>query len=259
MKTFAFVLLLIGAAVAQEDRPAVKTSEVVLSDDGEKNAEQVQASLECVKDSKWNDFFTTNLPDLGFQFVRDHLSKPISQNKKYYIQINERHNVMYFKEGNNYFVNLNEIGDDGSDVLIMRSFLQGDFQNCVQLLPESCSWKGQRTVKYVEVCEHGFELAQGFKQDFFNIVIDDTEGEMNPIDVADALRDCYQPNVYSVAYQCYKNNLYFDPTKAVEYLKSVQAKLELYGFKTTLNMKTMTIEYERTALRLNNVTIPSSQ
>ena len=251
MKRFAFALLLIGLTVAQDTR------EIVLSDDGEKTAEEVQASLECVKESKWNDFFNVNLPDLGFQFVRDQLTHRTSQNKKYYIQINETHNVMYFKEGNNYFMNLNEIGDNGKEVPLFRAFLQGDLQNCIQLLPDSCSWKGQRTVKYIEVCEHGIELAEGFTQDFFKIAIDETEGEMNPLDVAKALRDCYQPNVYSVAYKCYVNNLYFDPIKAVEYLKSVQSQLEGHGFTTQLNLDNLTIGYTRTHIELNGQVVPA--
>ena len=121
MKAVTVVFLIIGLALSQTSK------EVLLSDSGEKTAEQVQAELQCVKHSKWNDFFTTNFPDLGIEYIRAQLSKGASNNKKYYIQINETHNVMYFKEGNNYFVHLNQISEDGSEVLLMRSFLQDDF------------------------------------------------------------------------------------------------------------------------------------
>lgn len=250
MKTFTLALLLVGLTVSQTMK------EVELSDTGEKTAEEVQASLECVKDSKWNDFFNTNLPDLGLAFIRDQLSKGASANKKYYVQVNETHNVMYFKEGNNYFIHLNEIGDDGSDVLLMRSFLQDNFQNCIQLLPDSCKWNGQREVKYIEVCEKGIELSEGFTQDFFKIALDETQGQLNPVDVVKALRDCYQPNVYSVAYKCYADGLYFDPSQAADYLRGVEKDLAAKGFETKLNLETMTIEYTRTYIEVNGEKVP---
>lgn len=249
MKTVAIVFLMIGLSLSQTSK------EVVLSDSGEKTAEEVQAELQCVKHSKWNDFFETNFPDLGLEYIRAQLSKGASNNKKYYIQINETHNVMYFKEGKNFFVYLNQIGDDGSDVLLMRSFLQDDFLNCIQLLPDSCKWKGDREVKYIEVCERGIVLAKGFTQDFFKVAIDDEEGQFDPLDIAKAIRNCYQPNVYSVAYECYVDNLYFDPQQAVAYMKEVQAKLETYDFNTRLDLDNMSIKYVKTHVTVNGVQV----
>lgn len=249
MKTVAIVFLMIGLSLSQTSK------EVVLSDSGEKTAEQVQAELQCVKHSKWNDFFETNFPDLGLEYIRAQLSKGASNNKKYYIQINETHNVMYFKEGKNFFVYLNQIGDDGSDVLLMRSFLQDDFLNCIQLLPDSCKWKGDREVKYIEVCERGIVLAKGFTQDFFKVAIDDEEGQFDPLDIAKAIRNCYQPNVYSVAYKCYVDNLYFDPQQAIAYMKEVQAKLETYDFNTRLDLDNMSIKYVKTHVTVNGVQV----
>ena len=245
MKVLTFTLFLLSATFAQT------LKEVVLSDSGEKTAEQVQAELQCVSQSKWNDFFVTNFPDLGLEYIRAQVSKGASPNKKYYIQINESHNVMYFKEGKNFFLHLNEIADDGSDHLLMRSFLQEDFKNCIQLLPDSCKWKGQREVKYIQVCDKGIVLADGFTQDFFKVMIDEEEGEFNPVDIARAIRDCYQPNVYSVGYKCYVDGLYFDPQEAVAYMRDIQGKLEGYDFNTRLDLDNLTIKYVKTHVMVN--------
>lgn len=249
MKTVAIALLMIGMVLGQT------TKEVVLSDSGEKTAEEVQEELQCVKHSKWNDFFETHFTDLGLEYIRAQLSKGASNNKKYYIKINQTHNVMYFKEGKNFFVYLNQIAEDGSEVLLMRSFLQDDFLNCIQLLPESCKWKGDREVKYIEVCEKGIVLAKGFTQDFFKVAIDESEGQFDPIDIAKAIRNCYQPNVYSVGYKCYIDGLYFDPAQAVAYLNEVRAKLEEYNFNTQLDLENLTIKYVKTAVTVNGVRV----
>lgn len=249
MKAFTITLFLISVALSQTMK------EVVVSDTGEKTAEEVQAELQCVKHSKWNDFFVTNFPDLGLEYIRAQLSKGATANKKYYIQINEGHNVMYFKEGKNYFVHLNEVTDDGSDHLLMRAFLQEDFNNCIQLLPDSCKWKGHREVKYIQVCEKGIVLADGFTSDFFKVIIDEEEGEFNPLDIAKAIRDCYQPNVYSVAYKCYVDNLYFNPQDAIDYLKGVQETLENHSFNTRLDLENMQIKYVKTHIKVNGVNV----
>lgn len=249
MKTFTVTLLVIGLAMTQTIK------EVVLSDDGEKTVEEVQANLECLKKTDWNDFFETNMPGLGVQYIRSQMSKGATPNKKYYIQVNESHNVMYFKEGTHYFMHLNEIQDDGSDHMLLRAFVQDDFQNCIQVLPDSCKWKGERVVKYIEVCEKGLVLAEGFTQDFFRVVLDDDEGVFSPIDIAKAIRDCYQPNIYSIAYKCYTDKLYFDPQYAVSYLKDVEANLQQHGFETKLDLETMEIKYAKTHITVNGVEV----
>jgi hypothetical protein len=245
MKAFTFAILMFGLATAQT------TKEIVVSDSGEKTEEQVIQELQCLTHSKWNDFIQTNMPDLGVQYIRDQLYKGATQNKKYYIQVNETHNVMYFKEGSNYFLHLNEVSDDGSDHMLMRAFIDDKFGDCIRVLPESCKWKGERVVKYIEVCERGMVQAENFGLDIFNVIIDEQEGVFRPEDIIKAIRDCYQPNVYSVAYKCYRDKLYFDPQYAVNYLKEMQAKLEAHGFATKLNLEDFTIDFQKTTVTIN--------
>ena len=236
MKAFTLTLMFIAAAMSQT------VNEVVVEDSGKKTEAQVIAGLECLSESKWNDFLSTNMPDLGVEFIRAQVKNGASPNKKYYIQVNESHNVMYFKEGLNYFIHLNKLNDDGSDKLLMRSFLPDNYQDCIRVLPMSCKWKGQRVVKYIEVCEKGMVQADNFGVDVFNVMIDDDQGIFRPKDIICAIRDCYQPNVYSIAYKCFQDKLYFDPKFAAEYLRTVQAQLEQQGFATKVNLEDFTID-----------------
>jgi hypothetical protein len=234
---------------------AQSVKEVILSDSGEKTEEEVRESLQCLSHSKWNLFFEHSMPDLGIQYLRDQLAKGVTQNKRYYIQVDNTHNVMYFKEGNNFFLHLNEIKDDGSEHLLMRAFLQDDFNNCIRLLPESCKWKGERVVKYIEVCEQGLVQSGDFTHDFFKVVLDQEEGTFSPLEIARAIRDCYQPKVYSIAYKCYVDGLYFNPQDAVKYLKDVQKKMEDYGFETSLDLENMEINYSKVAVEVNGMEV----
>lgn len=245
MKAFTLTLMFIAAAMSQT------MNEVVVEDTGKKNEAQVIAGLECLSESKWNDLISTSMPDLGVEFIRAQVKNGASPNKKYYIQVNESHNVMYFKEGHNYFIHLNKLNDDGSDKLLMRSFLPDNYQDCIRVLPMSCKWHGQRVVKYIEVCEKGMVQADNFGVDVFNVMIDDDQGVFRPEDIIAAIRDCYQPNVYSIAYKCFQDKLYFDPKFAAEYLRTVQAQLEQHGFATKVNLEDFTIDFQKTRVSIN--------
>ena len=245
MKAFTLALMMFGLAMTQT------MNEIVVHDSGEKTEQDVINGLECLSHSKWNDFFQTNMPDLGVQYIRDQVSKGATANKKYYIQVNDTHNVMYFKEGLNFFIHLNQIADDGSDKMLMRAFLPDSFKDCIRVLPESCKWKGERVVKYIEVCEKGMVQAENFGIDIFKVMIDEKEGVFRPEDIIRAIRDCYQPNVYSIAYKCYRDKLYFDPEFAANYLKEVQTKLESYGFATKINLEDFTIDFQKTQIEIN--------
>lgn len=226
--------------------------QIVLSDSGEKTQDEISANLRCLSHSKWNLFFENNLPNLGIQYIRDQLSMGASENKKYYIRVNDTHNLVYFKEGHNYFINLIYSLNDGTETLLMRAFLQENFNNCIQLLPESCKWKGERIIKYIEVCEKGLVKSGEFTHDFFDLILDEDQGVFSPLEIAKAIRDCYQPNVYSIAYKCYVDGLYFDPQGAVKYLKEVQSKIEDHGFETYLDLDTMEIKYSKISVNAKN-------
>lgn len=228
------------------------SSEMTISDSGQKTAEEVIANLECLRLSKWNSFFETHFPSLGVEFLRSQLSKGATSNKKYYIKVDALHNIMYFKEGSNFFIHLNQISEDGSDTLLMRAFLGDDFAHCIQILPESCKWKGQREVKYIEVCERGLVFAKDFTQDFFKLDLDESEGEMDPMLIAKTFRECYQPNCYSIAFKCYTDGLYFDPRKAKEYLEGIKKKMDENGFETRIDFETMSIKYSKTKISVND-------
>ena len=225
--------------------------EELLSDTGEKTASEVASDLQCLNTSKWQAFFQTNFPDLGIEFIRAQLQKGASPNKKYYIHVNDEHNVMYFKEGNNYFIHLNKLDPQGEDQLLMRAFQQDDFKNCIQLLPDSCVWKGQREVKYIEVCEEGGKLNQALYYDLFNLIIDEEEGVFDPGMITQAIRECYQPNVYSIGYLCYMNGMYFKPEFGVTYLNQIKDRLVSYGYEAWVDLDKMTVEFKRTIVQVN--------
>jgi hypothetical protein len=245
MKIIYLTLFLINVFHAQT------SSEVILSDTGQKTVEEVENELQCVFQTKWGEFFATNFPDLSIQYVRDQLSKGASPNKKYYISVNSTHNIMYFKEGQNYFLHLNQISENGDEVLLMRAFVKDDFADCIKILPDSCKWKGQREVKYIQVCEKGLVLAEGFTEDFFKVMIDEEEGDFDPIQIAQAIRECYQPKCYSIGYECYTKGLYFNPKKAKTYLDGVRDKMQEHGYDVYVDYDTMNIKYTKTLVTVN--------
>jgi hypothetical protein len=234
-------------------------TEMVISDTGTKSAEDVISELPCLTNSKWNEFFQTHFPGIGVQFIRDQMSNGATLNKKYYIKVDETHNVMYFKLGSNYFMHLNKINEDGSEHLLMRGFVADHFGNCIQILPESCKWKGQREVKYIEICEKGLVQAEGFAQDFVKVILDEEDGEFTPLEIAKAVRDCYKPKCYSIAYKCFQDGLYFDPVKARKYLEGVRDDMVSRGFKAFLDLETMSIKYQKLNIEVNGVAVGSTE
>lgn len=232
-------------------------SEHVLSDTGEKTADQVLLELECLGQSHWNDLFEVHLPGKGVPFVRDHLALGATQNKKYYISVDPYHNVMYFKLGKTFFVHLNRIQENGVEHLQFRAFLEDDFRWCIKLLPESCRWKGERQVNYIEVCEKGLVRAGEFTHDFFNVVMDEEDGDFFPLELVEAIRLCYQPNCYSVGFKCFLDGLFFDPQWARKYLEGVEAEMRARDFKTYLDMASMSIKYQKTQIIVDGVEVSS--
>jgi hypothetical protein len=242
MKTLIMIIITIHAAQQQS------FTEQILSDSGQKSAEEVTHSLSCVKDSKWNTFFLTNFSELGIQGVRDKLYKCGTPNKKYYLPINDSHNIMYFKIGNDIFVNLNKIQEDGTEHVIMRGFMGDNFENCIKLLPESCKWKGQREVKFIHVCEEGLIQAKGFTYGVLNIFLDEQVGQFSPFKIVRAVRDCYKPKTHSISYKCFEDGLNFDLVQAKKYLENVRDDMIKRGFKASLDMDTLSIKFQKLSL-----------
>lgn len=225
--------------------PSAKMVRKDLSAEKEKTTEEViQTELQCIRHSRFGDLLQNQLPN-GVQYLRDQLAMGTVENKKYYINVSDTHNVMYFRHGDCIFIHVNRITAQGEDKLKLRAFINTDFDDCIRVLPESCVWQGEREVKYVEICESGLDLSEGIKMDVFKVNILEQEGYINPIDVWEAVRECYQPNVYSVAFECFKKGLWFDPNQARTYMKKVNQLLQKYNYDTTLDMENYQINYSK--------------
>ncbi|MEL6702633.1 MAG: hypothetical protein AAFO58_13285, partial [Pseudomonadota bacterium] len=136
-----------------------------------------------------------------------------------------------------------------------RAFLEDDFRSCIKLLPESCQWKGERQVKYIEVCEKGLVQADKFTHDFFNVIMDEEDGDFFPMELVEAIRLCYQPKCYSIAFKCFRDGLFFDPQRARKYLEGVEAEMKARGFETYLDMASMSIKYQKTKIVVDGVEV----
>ena len=247
MKTHFFVAIAF-ATIMHTAVGAPSSAKMVrkdLSVEKEKTTEEViQTELQCIRHSRFGDMLQDQLPN-GVQYLRDQLAMGTVENKKYYINVSDTHNIMYFRHGDCIFIHVNRITNQGEDRLKLRAFISTDFDDCIRVLPESCVWQGEREVKYVEICESGLDLSEGIKMDVFKVNILEENGLIKPIDVWEAVRECYQPNVYSVAFECFKKGLWFDPNQARNYMKRVNRLLQKYKYDTVLNMEKYEIEYSK--------------
>jgi hypothetical protein len=244
MKLFYITLMMFAAVLTTEKLEMV---EQILSEEQEKTEAEIISELKCINESSYLPLFNAQWPS-GTQYLRDQLATGATNNRKFYVQLDANHKVAYFREGENYFVNvILQAQDDGEEEVVERMFVPTTLKDCIRILPASCKWKGQREVKYVEICESGLDLANGIKRDLFKVAIDSDSGTITPQDIVIAIRDCYQPNVYSIPYECFQKGLFFDHQKALDYLNMALGYFKAKGYDARILNEQMAIQYSKTA------------
>ena len=243
MKALTLVLLLTLTSFAVSSEEVKKVRKDLEVGVEKTEAEVIKTELQCIRNSNYSDVLE-ELPG-GSQYLRDQLAMGAVENKRYYISVNDNYNIMYFRHGDCFFVHVNYINLEGEDEVKLKAFVTTDFGDCIRVLPEGCVWQGEREVKYVEICESGLDLSEGIKMDIFKVNVLEDSGVISPIDVWTAVRQCYQPNVYSVAFECFKKGLWFDPNQARRYMKRVSKLLQHHDYTTKLDMENYAIEYSK--------------
>ena len=245
MKTTIFAMMLISASLAQ-----IKMEEVELSDTGVKTEAEVINELQCLGSIDNYASLMNAEWDQGIVYLLAQLGMGAQENKKYYVALGDSHNVSYFKEGENYFLSVNRVNEAGDDIAQLKAFIPTSLKGCIRILPASCKWQGQREVKYVEVCESGIDISQKLKQDIFSVTASIDEQSMTPVQTLIALRECYEPKVYSIGFECLKKDLFFDHETAVASMKLEVKRLESLGYKAELVIETMEIRYSKLDLEV---------
>ena len=240
MKTTIFAMMLLSATLAQ-----LTMEEIELSDTGVKTEEEVINELECLGSKGTGNFAALMNAswDQGIVYLRAQLGMGATENKKYYVQLGADHNVSYFREADNFFLSINRVNEEGDDVPELKAFIPTDMDGCIRILPASCKWQGQREVKYVEVCESGVDTAEKLKQDLFRVAATDVDQTLTSVQTLIALRQCYEPKVYSIGYECMKKDLFFDHDSAIANMKVEVARLQSLGYKAELDPINMEINY----------------
>lgn len=204
---------------------------------------EVMEKLSCLKD---HAVYGPLIQAVGEHYLQTLFYGSMTQNKKYYVMLNDSHRLMYFKEGENVFVHIYLVKEDGSEELMARGFIGDKSIGCVRVLPESCVWKGQTPVTYEQVCTSGLDAAHQIREDLFRISLtEEHDGQISTPEVINAIMDCYRPKCYSVAYECLKKGLYFDFQEAEAFLIQKRDELAAQHYSVSIDYTTMSLKYSR--------------
>ena len=245
-----------STSIVTEPENSIKTYDRDLSDDlqeQEKTPQEVIQELKCMKDSAFKPIFEA-LEDKGLQYLKELFAKGVPENKRYFSAVGSDHNVMYFKIGHTIFIHFNRVNEDGTLELLQKGFYGDRSLGCIKVLPESCVWKGNRQVKYVELCESGLDVSHELRNDLFRVSISETEGVVDPQVIVQAIKKCYKPNCYSIAYECFQKGLSFDVKKAVLFMKTKVAQLKEQGYNAYIDYFHMAVKYTKVENRINEPT-----
>lgn len=219
--------------------------------------------LKCFKDHALGDLVRDNLEN-GFDYLQAQLVKGVVPNKRYYLFMkNPRLKLFYFKQGENYFINLEREGEDGETELLARAFREVEIEalpgmpeeaTCIRILPENCLWKGQRSVKYEEICRSGMDVGHTLRDDLLRVNFKEhfagDRSQVDPLIIA-ALQDCYKPRCYSISYDCFRKGFAFDPQSAVKFLNEQAANFAKKGYFAQVNENNFSITYTRRRVEIN--------
>ena len=255
LSTFKITIMLsfVLTIFAQEEKKTFKVEESIIVEEAKKTEAQIKQELKCLSDSVYKTLWTTNKMSILIQ-----LEKGVMLNKKYYMKVDETHNIMYFKQGETFFMHLNRIVDKVTTVLEKAFYEPG--ATCARVLNSNCKWRGEREVQYTELCTSGMDVAHQIREDIFKVTIaQEDSSDLNTLKIADAIRSCYKPKCYSISYECFDKGLAMDYGHALKVLQAQTKILEENNYSATLDPYTMTIKYSKLNPELNIVTSPSKK
>jgi hypothetical protein len=183
------------------------------------------------------------------QVIMTHLHAGIANNKKYYLDMQNKRRLVYFRMDSTYYLQLMSM-TDGEPSIIGRYFTSDDMEGCIKSLPDGCKFQGNQKVTYEKKCRVGKNVGKELIKDFIQLSTTATEDEVSFAALMTAFRECYSPQCYNVEFSCLEYQLNYDRTEVLQALRKIAQDItdEDNNLNAYVNEQTLTLKYSGTKI-----------